>query len=189
MHQFALKRHEKSKCAICDERGWLLLMLGLTHNKISPTEICMREILNAVTPGAPDASIHPSKSPPKRGGSCSHHEGGGGVRAGWIHKRALGPPPPSATVPLCGEFRWLQSLARSRFSLLSPPCSVAARALIHCRPSPTAFISRYLFTPTFYCHWIPTGQTAIRPRRNPSIYKVIKSNLFNSRVPWISTFF
>jgi hypothetical protein len=114
-----------------------------------------------------------------------------GVRAGWIHKRALGPPPPpSATVPLRGEFRWLESLASrslSRLSLLfSLPCSVAARALsslsLPAQPDRlTPFISRYLFTPTFYCHWIPTEQRAVRsPAAIHRHYKVIKSNLSNS---------
>jgi hypothetical protein len=110
-----------------------------------------------------------------------------GVRAGWIHKRALGPPPPpSATVPLRGEFRWLESLASRSLARFSVYRAASQREhSAHSLPAQpdrlTPFISRYLFTPTFYCHWIPTEQRAVRcPAAIHRHYKVIKSNLSNS---------
>lgn len=173
---------------ILDAEG-LLLMLWVDSQK-NLTHGCMREIQSP--PARPTRAFIP-RSHHRSGVAAARITRGEARRARRMDPQE-GPWSAATAERYCAAARGISlvgvsrfSLALSRLSLLfSLPCSVAARALsslsLPAQPDRlTPFISRYLFTPTFYCHWIPTEQRAVRsPAAIHRHYKVIKSNLSNS---------
>lgn len=139
---------------ICDEGlfAWVDRKKNLTHG-------CIR-VKYAVTPGA--RREHSSPEVTTEAGWQLLASRGGRRRARRMDPQEEGPWSAAAAerycaLPLlCGDF------VGCSLSLLSVSVYRAASQGEHSALSLqlSTLISRYLFTPTFYCHWIPTGQKA-----------------------------
>lgn len=152
VHQFALKRHGKLNDL---RRGAVCLVDGKkSHPRMHPREIRShpRRTTRAFIPRSHHrsgvAAARITRGEARRARRMDPQEGPWSAAAAERY---------CALPLLCGDF---VGCSLSLLASLSLPCSVAARALRSLSLQPSRLISRYLFTPTFYCHWIPTGQKA-----------------------------